>query len=192
MILKEIPYYRLCNLTEWRIVKGNPRYAVSCNGEVLNWNWKRTGKPRICSPSDNGKGYLILSINRVPTLVHRLVADAFIPNPQHKPEVDHIDINRQNNCAWNLRWTTAKENQNNPSTIKKMSENGSMLGKFGVEHHSSIPIVQLTLDGKFIKKWSCAAEAARELGINHGNIISCCKGKLKSAGGYKWMYASEF
>ena len=192
MILKEMPYYRLCNLTEWRIVKGNPRYAVSCNGEVLNWNWNRTNKPRICSPFDNGKGYLILSINRVPTLVHRLVADAFIPNPQHKPEVDHIDINRQNNCAWNLRWTTAKENQNNPSTIKKMSENGSMLGKFGVEHHSSIPIVQLTLDGQFIRKWSCAAEVKRELGINHGNIISCCKGKLKSAGGYKWMYASEF
>lgn len=194
IILKEIQYYRLCGLTEWRMVKGNNRYAVSCYGEVLCWDWYKVKKPRICRLSKDDKGYLLVKIDGVNKKIHRLVAEAFIPNQNSKPEVDHIDTNRQNNCVWNLRWATREENCNNPLSRKHYRENNCKptLGKFGAEHNRSIPIVQLTLDGQFIKKWDAAMGVQRELGINQGCITSCCRGKLKSAGGFKWMYYSEW
>ena len=69
-ILKEIPYYRLCGITEWRMIKGNNRYSVSCNGEVLCWNWGRNGNPRLCRLTNNGKGYLQVGIDGVVKKVH--------------------------------------------------------------------------------------------------------------------------
>lgn len=177
-------------------MKGHPRYIVSCNGDVLCWDWKLTGKPRLCRLSDSGKGYLKVIIDGVKKYVHRLVAEAFIPNTNNKPEVDHVDTNRQNNCVWNLCWCTSKENSNNPITKKRRSEYfyGNFYGKQHKwsKHYRSIKIVQLTMNGEFIKKWSCSREAERELGIHHQSIIQCCLGKYKSAGGYRWMYYSEW
>lgn len=66
------------------------------------------------------------------------------------------------------------------------------LGKFGDEHHSSISIVQLTKDGLFVKKWPAAMEVQRELGIYNSNIIRCCKGIQKSAGGFHWVYDRNY
>lgn len=187
-ILKEIPYYRLCGLTEWRMVKGHPRYSVSCNGEVLCWNWHRTGKPRICKLYKDYKAYHIIHFDNKCYKVHRLVAEAFHPNPQNKPQVDHINTIRDDNRVENLRWTTAVENANNTITFEK----NYLRGKFGEKNHNSIPIVQLTLDCRFIKKWSCAREAERELFINHSHITRCCRGKLKSSSGFKWMYYEDW
>ncbi len=170
------------------MVKGHPRYSVSCNGEVLCWNWKLTGKPRLCGLSYDKYGYLRVNIDCVRKLVHRIVAEAFIPNPKGKPCIDHINTIRTDNLVENLRWCTCEENNNNPLSL----EHNGMRGKFGVEHPTSISIVQLSLDGQFIKKWSATMEVERELGIFHSNITACCKGKLKSAGGYCWMYYSEW
>ena len=174
------------------MLKGHPRYSVSCNGDVVSWNWKRTGKPRLCGLRANSYGYLQVRIDRVWKLVHRIIAETFIPNPHNKPEVDHVDTNRQNNCVWNLCWCTSKENSNNPITKKRRSEYFSGKQHKGSKHYRSIEIVQLTMNGKFIKKWSCSREAERELDIRHQSIIQCCLGKYKSAGGYRWMYYSEW
>ena len=176
----------------WIEVKGHPRYMVSTLGRVKCLNWKRTGKERICRSNDNGIGYLLVKIDGVLKCVHRLVLESFIPNPQNKPCVDHINTIRNDNRVENLRWTTQRENCNNPLSIKHLSECAAMLGKFGAEHPKSISIVQLTLDWQFIRKWTAAMEIQRELGINNSNIIECCKGKRKSAGGFKWIYASDF
>ena len=194
IILKEIQYYRLCGLTEWRMVKDNNRYAVSCDGEVLCWNWYKGEKPRICRLNADGDGYLMVGIDGILKKVHRLVAWAFIPNPQNKKDVDHINTVRTDNRVENLRWATRKENCNNPLSVKHYSENARkpMRGKFGDDNHSSISIVQLSLDGQFIKKWAAAAEVERELGISHQSIAKCCRGYYKSAGGFRWVYASEF
>ena len=174
----------------------HPRYQVSNFGRVKCLDWCRTGKPRLCKLSDDGHGYLQVWIDGMTKKVHRIVAETFIPNPEGKPEVDHIDTNRHNNCVWNMLYCTHKENCNNPLSVKHYSENNprnkTMLGKFGAEHNCSIPIVQLSLDGKFIKKWACTAEVERELGINHANINYCCRGKRKSAGGFKWMYYEDW
>lgn len=141
---------------------------------------------RICKSNTSKDGYLRVWIDGKVKFVHRLVLESFIPNPENKPCVDHINTIRTDNCVENLRWTTHKENCNNPLSIEHYR------GKLGAEHHSSIPIVQLTKDGVFVKKWPAAAEVKRELEISNVSIAACCRGKLKSAGGYKWVYASDY
>lgn len=166
---------------------GNPRYKVSSYGRIICMNWKRTGKPRMCRLS-NSHGYLSVRIDRVYKRVHRIVAETFIPNPEGKPFIDHINTIRTDNRVENLRWCTCKENSNNPLTL----EHNTSRDKFGAEHHRSIAIVQLDLDGKFIKKWDAIMEVERELGISRGNIAKCCRGRYKTAYGYRWMYYSYF
>ncbi|MBR2772677.1 MAG: HNH endonuclease [Bacteroidales bacterium] len=183
--------------------KENKRYKVSNYGRIICLNWNRTGKPRLCKLSVDGRGYVQVNIDNLIKKVHRIVAETFIPNPEGKKEVDHINTVKTDNIVLldddgktilytNLRWASRLENCNNSLTKKHISENQWCRGKFGAEHHNSIPIVQLTLDGKFIKKWSCGREIQRELGINQSSIIQCCKGKIKSAGGYRWMYYSDY
>ena len=181
----------------------HPRYKVSTYGRIICLDWKRTGKPRLCKLSKDRCGYLTVKIDGVLKSVHRLVAEAFIPNPEGKPEVDHINTIRTDNIVLldddgktilytNLRWATRKENNNNTMTRKHNSESQWCRGKFGDDNPTSISIVQLTLDGQFIKKWACAREVERELGIANQSITKCCQGKQKSAGGFKWMYLSDW
>ena len=176
----------------WIEVKGHPRYRVSTLGRVKCLSWGKTGKERICKLSVDGNGYLKVEIDRVTKKVHRLVIESFIPNPEKKPCVDHINTIKTDNRVENLRWCTHKENCNNPLTRKHKSENSTMLGKFGAENSRSVAISQLTLDGQFIRKWPAAREVKRELGIDNSSITNCCKGKRKSAGGFKWMYATDY
>lgn len=174
--------------------KENPRYKVSRDGRIICLNWKRMGKPRLCKLTANGQGYLMVGIDGVLKRVHRIVAETFIPNPEFKPCIDHINTVRTDNRVENLRWVTQRENCNNPLSRKNMSENAPklMLDKFGAEHNRSIQIVQLSLDRKFIKKWDAAMEVQRELGIKQGNISSCCRGRLKQTGGFRWMFYSDW
>lgn len=176
----------------WIEIKGHPRYQVSTLGRVKCLNWNRTGKEKICKLTKSGNGYLQVRIDGMLKQVHRLVLSSFIPNPQNKPEVEHNDTNRANNIVGNLKWVRHNENCNNPLTRKHMSENAAMLGKFGDDCPNSVPIVQLTLDGKFIRRWSSAREVERELGFDHSNIAKCCIGKRNYSFGFRWVYASNY
>ena len=117
----------------WKEIKGyEGLYEVSSEGRV-----KSTGKKKGIMRPGTSKGYLKVGLTkdgiRSMFRVHRLVAEAFIPNPDNKPEVDHINGDRKDNRVENLRWMTHKENNNNPVTLERRSVvsmgNKACLGK---------------------------------------------------------------
>ena len=161
----------------WRDIEGyEGLYQISNKGRV-----KRLLGPseRILRPWDNGYGYMIIGLCkngiRKRIKVHRLVAIAFIPNPDNKPQVNHKDENKKNNCVENLEWMTCRDNINYGTRTERTSRK----------------LLQYSKSGEFIREWPSALKIERVLGINNANIIQCCKGKRKSSGGFVWKYKEE-
>ena len=120
------------------------------------------------------KVILSKSQNKKHFRLHRLVAEAFIPNPTDKPVVNHKDKNTQNNKVTNLEWVTVSENV----------IHGYLTGR-NVHKRA---VAQYTRDMELISLWDSMREASKQLGISEHNICSCCNGKLKTSGGYIWRY----
>lgn len=186
----------------WNNIEGfEGKYMVSSFGRVkrLSSYYRRT--EIILNPPLGSRGYLqiILSNNgkRKTYLVHRLVAKAFIPNPNNLTQVNHKDENKQNNCVDNLEWCDSKYNINYGNGIKKRVrtnvKNGvyDKIGKINKKNFSK-PINQYTKEGVFIKKWDCIMDIQRELGFDHRQINNCLKHRQKTAKGYVWQYADFY
>ena len=109
-------------------------------------------------------------------LIHRLVAETFIPKIDGKNYVNHIDSNTKNNKVDNLEWCTQSEN----------ILHGYKLGNKIPPHQKKV--IQLTLDNKNVEKYKSTAEASKITGIQQANISACARGKRKQAGGYIWKY----
>ena len=94
-------------------VEGYPNYMIYKDGRV----WSNYGKGKFLKQSTNPRGYFLVGLwkdgKRKTVTVHRLLCNAYIDNPENKPEIDHIDNNKQNNNISNLRWVTSSENQRN-------------------------------------------------------------------------------
>lgn len=131
----------------------------------------------------NRYGYMTISIRRKTYLVHRLVANAFIPNPENKPQVNHKNGDKTDNRVANLEWVTQTENVKH--SFNCLGRKSGMFGKVGIKSPYSKVIWQIK-DGVVIKEYYGANEAERETGVKRQNILSCCHGKTKSAGGYVW------
>lgn len=166
-------------------------YQVSNYGRVKSLTrYKKILKPYI----NYGYANIILSKNKKTKYykIHRLVAQAFIPNIENKPFINHKDGNKLNNNVNNLEWCTAKENtkhafENNLIVIKKGKEN-HMYGKCGDKHWNSKKVINIETG----KIYNSFGEVARELNItNASNIVAVCKGKKQSAYGYHWKYVEE-
>ena len=181
----------------WKDIEGYENlYQVSSEGRIKNLNYFKTGKEKILKGGKYGSGYLKVKLFKDGKgknyAIHRLVAQAFIENPDNKPQIDHINTDKTDNRVENLRWVTNKENMNNPITRQNCSKNNYYKGKTGSKHHNSIPIYQLTKEGDIIKKWECAATVAKELNISRIGIRRCCQGKAFTAGGYAWKNVSDY
>lgn len=118
--------------------------------------------------------------------LHRLVAEAFIPNPNKYLEIDHIDTDTSNNCIENLRWCDRKTNANNSITLSKSRE--VRLGKPIPKLQK--PIVQL-LNGSLINVFP-SIKSTTQLGFNKSTISQCCNNVRSSHKGYQWMFLSDY
>lgn len=120
-------------------------------------------------------------------LVHRLVAETFIPNPENKPEVNHIDGNKQNNCVDNLEWCTKSENTKHSYNIglREAQKNNISINNKLIK---SKPVLQYDLEGSFIKEYSSVSQAAMYNNFSQGAISNVCRHERKQAYNYKWEY----
>ena len=161
----------------WRTIDGFPKYQVSNLGRVKSQDYNGTKKERILKAVKTKKGYLTVGLYSDKKYhsqqIHRLVALAFVDNPDNEPQVNHIDGNKENNNANNLEWCNNKYNQIH--AIK----NGLRVLK---------EIEQYSKDGEYIKTWTSATEASKSLQIDLSHIGNVCKGKRATAGGYVWKY----
>ena len=168
----------------------NGLYEVSNIGNI-----KRINKDKCRKFNINRDGYVLVNLYKngisKNLLVHRIVAKAFIPNPNNLSQINHKDGNKQNNRIDNLEWCSAKENITH--TYKKLNRNGISpnKGKFGNDNSNSMITLQYDMNGNLIKKWESKIEASKELNIDAGSISKCCNGERKQAGGYIWKYKVE-
>ena len=173
--------YQVSNLGRVRsldrvVIRPHPKDKHLCE-------YKIKGRILVQLPSTNG--YHSVNLHKeqmqIHVTVHRLVARAFVPGYFDGAHVNHKDENKHNNQADNLEWVTIRENSMYGTCQERLHKNQRK------------PVIQLTLDGKFVKEWPSVWSVNYELGIDPGTIIKVCKGKSKhkTAGGYLWKYKEE-
>ena len=177
-------YEGLYQISNYGRVKSLKRFITNQYGE----------RDKILIAGKSKCGYLFVNLcqknNKKNFLTHRLVANHFICNPDNKLTVNHIDGNKLNNRVDNLEWMTHKEQTHHAicnGLIKNNDRDWTKFALMGQISNSKI-VIQYDLQHNFIKKYKSVGEAERITGINHSNIIMCCNGKRKTAGGYLWEY----
>lgn len=192
-------------LEEWRDIKGyEGLYQISSYGRVQSSKRKGNLGGTIKTSLSNGgypQAHLCKNSVRKTFLVHRLVALAFLDNPNNYPEVNHKDERKTNNCVWNLEYCTRKYNENygtkrfraaahhdyKASAIKSAAHHDYK----GVGRKLAKPIIQFDKQGNIVKLWESGQEIKRQLGYSCGNISAACRGKHKSVYGYIWKFAED-
>lgn len=167
----------------WKDIEGyEGLYQVSNYGRIKSLNYNHTKQEKIITPVSNHRGYLKVTLSknnvRKNKNIHKLVAIAFILNPNNYNIVNHIDGNKLNNKANNLEWCTAKENTAHAFKHNLMKPRGK-------------PVLQYDKNDNFIKEYRSIAEACREVNTSSMNIIKCCKKINKTAKGFYWEYKNK-
>lgn len=161
-------------IEEWKSIKGFENYEISSKGHVRN---VKTG--RILKDHHTIVGYLQIGLcvggKHTSKYVHRLVAEAFIPNPDKKSDVNHIDEDKENNMVDNLNWMTRSENVNW----------GNRNEKSAVSQYKQIIVIYR--DNTY-EEWPSASVVARELGLRQGNIVNVLRGRAKTYHGLRFKY----
>lgn len=187
-IWKDIKGYEgLYQISSFGNVKSLDRYIINKNGDKQYF----PGKYLTQGISDSYLKVTLSKNNKQRTFrVHILVARAFIPNPENKPEVNHIDGNKKNNKVNNLEWNTRSENELHAyrnGLAKPSNKQKQAVAKYAKENYSK-KVIQYSLNGEFIKEWNSMHDVWRELGIRPSYICRCCKGLRNQTYGYIWRY----
>ena len=160
-------------------------YQVSNFGNVMSLNYRKTGRAELLKTYKNKKGYLLICLSKNKKQktfqIHRLVAEAFIPNLENLPQVNHKDEDKTNNSVDNLEWCTNEYNH-------KYGTRNERIAKTLTNGKQSKPVLQFSKTGEFIKEWESSMEIQRQLGYCNSFIGKCCKGKYESAYGFRWIY----
>lgn len=163
-------------------IKDFPDYFVDDEGNVYSRKYhpiqNKYKKLKKMVAKKDKYGYLVVCISKDRKhyfrTIHRLVAQTFIPNPENKPQVNHISGDKTNNNVCNLEWVSAQENSIHRVKILKKIAKGK-------------PVLQMK-NNIIIAKFCSANEAARAIGIHRNGINAVCRGVHKTAGGYQWKY----
>ena len=174
-------------------------YQVSNLGRFKNLNYRNTGKAELLNPGTNKDGYLQVCLSKngeyKMCLVHRLIAETFLPNPDNLPQVNHkIDTKegkKINMVIFNedgtvnkerttIEWVTSKENNDYGTRNERVA-------KANTNGIRSKPVLQLSLTGDLIREWPSVGECGRN-GFNKGAVAACCRGEKPQYKGFRWEY----
>lgn len=172
-------------------ISGFPSYLIYDDGRI----WSNKTK-KFLRPSCTKRGYKSIELfndeGSKRFNIHRLVAEAFIPNPNHLPQVNHKDEDPRNNCVSNLEWCTAKYNMNyGVGAITRHSKIDYTKEVFKINARIngkkvSVPVYMYTKEGNFIRAFNSIKEASNYMNIHSTNIARASLGERPTAGGYVW------
>lgn len=166
-------------MEEWRVILEYPDYEVSCFGGLRS---NKNNKTTVLKGGIDLSGYHIATLRhegkQTTKTIHRMIAKAFIPNPENKRTVNHKNGIKTDNRIENLEWNTYSEN------ISHAMNTGLNIG-------NKMSVIQSDKNGNFIKEWESAKVASIALGIRRSGICWCLKGYYKQSGGYKWTYKQK-
>lgn len=187
----------------WKDIQGYEGYQVSNEGNVKSLKY---GKEKILTPTINGRGYYHTVLRKdcksTTVYIHRLVAQAFIDNPNNYPQVNHKDENKTNNAVSNLEWCTRSYNMNYGTAIQRMIANTDYKARTANTDYKARTAntdykAIAVKNGKKVlcietgKIYDSTMEVERELGFAHTHISSACRGKRKTCGGFHWSFLDQ-
>lgn len=173
------------------IIKEFENYAISSDGLLFSVSENKTLVQRIPRIDKDGYAVIKLSLSGKAKMckIHRLVAEAFLPNPENKPVVNHINGIRNDNRVKNLEWATIQENNQHAYSVN--GRIGPRTGVVNEDNPTVRPVIQLCERLAPVKFWWSAFQAGAELSCPSTHITRVCKGKRKHTRGFAWRYATQ-
>ena len=174
----------------WKTIPIDQNYEANELGDI-----RKIGSNQLVHQWLDKDGYKMVALtDRKLYRAHRLIAFTFLGNPENYPVVNHLNHNKQDNRVENLEWTTYQGN-----TIHSFSNHyrddsvraWSKQVQPKAAEASKRKVIQMDLDGNFIKRWDTLTQANKELEISISDICLCCQGKISYAGNYKWKYEKD-
>lgn len=171
----------------WKTVKGyEGLYEVSNLGNVRSLDYHNWGVVRNLTPVMDCYSYMRVCLcknnKQRNGLVHRMVAQAFLENPLELPQINHINENKSDNRVENLEWCDCLHNNNHGTRNERISKSK--------RNTKCKKVIQMDLQGNFIREWVSLNEIMRVLGFNAAFVARCCHGVKPTAYGYRWQYAT--